>query len=261
MSAGFRKEVSLENSTNAFRSHAVKPLECYSRGWRLIKDQYWLFLLIYLVGILLGSAVPLGVLLGPMMCGIYFCLFRKAEGTKVSFDMLFKGFSYFVESLLATLMMIVPMLLIMVPVMIVFFVVFASTAIHSAGAGAARGSVIASMIGVEFLAMFVLMLVSFLVGLFFTFAYPLIVDRGLRAWPAVKTSFRGAWHNIGGLILLFLLNMVFGFAGLLACYVGAFFVGPIMMAALFTAYRQVFPESPAGAEGPINPVQHGAYSG
>jgi uncharacterized membrane protein len=43
--------------------------------------------------------------------------------------------------------------------------------------------------------------------------------------------------------------MILGFAGVLACYVGAFFVGPIMMAALFTAYRQVFPESPTSAEG------------
>ncbi len=242
----------MENSTHDFRTHAVKPLECYSRGWRLIKDQYWLFLLIYLVTLIIGSLVPLGILLGPMMCGFYFCLFRKAEGTKVTFDMLFKGFSYFVESLLATLMMIVPMLLIMVPVIIVFFIVFVSTSLHSAGAGAARGSVIASMIGVEFLAMFVLMLVSFLVGLFFIFAYPLIVDRGLRAWPAVKLSFRAARHNLGGLILLFLLNFVLVSAGTLACYVGAFFVGTIMMAALFTAYQQVFGGSTAGVEASTN---------
>ncbi len=252
MSAESRKEVTLENTTNEFRAHAVKPLECYSRGWRLIKDQYWLFLLIYLVTLIIGSSLSAGILLGPMMCGLYFCLFRKAEGTKVSFDMLFKGFPYFVESLLATLMMIVPILVLMVPVMIVFFGAYISMAMHAAGSETLPGSLIARMIGVEILAMVVLMLVSFLVGLFFIFIYPLIVERGLRAWPAVKMSFRGAWHNLGGLILLLLLNMVLAFAGVLACYVGAFFVGPIIMAAFFIAYRQIFGENPASAEGPAD---------
>jgi hypothetical protein len=238
----------LENETVPFRTHAVKPLECYSRGWLLIKDQYWLFLLINLVGMFIGSAVPLGILMGPMMCGIYFCLFTKADGKAVSFDLLFKGFSYFVESLLATLMMIVPMLILVIPLFIAF-IVYLSLAAHAVASRNSPGPLFASMIGGEFLMVAVLILFSSIIGLFFVFAYPLIVDRGLKAWPAVKMSFRGAWHNLGGMIVLILLNLLLGFAGMLFCYVGVFFVGPVLIAALFSAYRQVFGES-KGLEAP-----------
>ena len=63
-----------------FRRGVVEPVECLKEGWALIKDQYWLFLGISLVGMLLGGAVPI-VLLGPMMSGIFLCLFKDAQTT------------------------------------------------------------------------------------------------------------------------------------------------------------------------------------
>src|SRR5947209_9073420 len=94
-----------------FRSRAVRPVDCLTAGWRLIQDQYWLFLGITLVGLIIGSLAPLGILQGPCMCGIFYCLARRDRGRRVSFDMLFKGFDYFVDSLVATLFMIVPIML------------------------------------------------------------------------------------------------------------------------------------------------------
>ena len=58
-----------------FRTGVVKPVECLKEGWALIKDQYWLFLGITVVGMLIGKAVPI-VLLGPMMAGIFLCLLQ-----------------------------------------------------------------------------------------------------------------------------------------------------------------------------------------
>src|SRR5262249_37595905 len=53
-----------------FRVGVVKPIECIQEGYALIKDQYWLFMGIALVAILIGGAVPI-VLMGPMMVGLY----------------------------------------------------------------------------------------------------------------------------------------------------------------------------------------------
>ena len=59
-----------------FRVGVIKPVECIKEGWALIKDQYWLFFGISIVGILIGGAVPI-VLIGPMMAGIFLCLFQR----------------------------------------------------------------------------------------------------------------------------------------------------------------------------------------
>ena len=53
-----------------------------------------------------------------------------------------------------------------------------------------------------------------------------------RTWEALA----------GGLIGLVVLNFLMTLVGLLACYVGAFFVLPIHFAAVAVAYRQVFPD-------------------
>src|SRR5262249_27642387 len=67
----------------------IAPLECISEGWNRIRDQYWLFVGIAAAGILLGSLVPLGILMGAMLCGIYFCCMEKWRGRNVTFNALF----------------------------------------------------------------------------------------------------------------------------------------------------------------------------
>src|SRR5918994_6075848 len=95
-----------------FRSGVISPVECVKEGWQLIKDRYWLFLGITLVAMLVGGAVPV-VLIGPMMVGLYLCLFAKMRGEPVEFGMLFKGFDYFVQGLVAAAIQTLPLILIM----------------------------------------------------------------------------------------------------------------------------------------------------
>src|SRR5437764_292966 len=95
----------------SYNRGAVRAMQCYREGWQLIKDRFWFFLGVGLVGILVGSLAPFGILLGPMMCGVYLCLLRHMHGQPVTFDMLFKGFNYFANSLIATLIMVVPLIL------------------------------------------------------------------------------------------------------------------------------------------------------
>jgi len=83
-----------------FNRRAVRPVECLREGWQLIKDDYWLFLGICIIGVLIAGLVPMGILAGPMMCGINICLLRRMGGRPVKFDMVFRGFDHFLPSLL-----------------------------------------------------------------------------------------------------------------------------------------------------------------
>ncbi|HEY0323230.1 MAG TPA: hypothetical protein VGC66_19900 [Pyrinomonadaceae bacterium] len=221
-----------------FNRGAVRPVECLRGGWNLIKDQYWLFLGMAFVALFIGSAVPLGILLGPMMCGLYMAFFRRQRGEPVTFELLFKGFDFFGDSLVATLVQVVPMFLVVVPTYIIS-VAYLTISMNQPGRRGQPPDMFPFI--VFFIVIFVvIMTVSLIIHMFFAFTYPLIVDRRLSGINAVKTSIKAAAANLGGVLGLALLTMLLGIAGVLLCYVGAIFVLPINFAAWSIAYRQVF---------------------
>jgi hypothetical protein len=229
-----------------FRSGVISPMECLKEGWETIKDSYWLFLGISFVAMLIGGAVPV-VLVGPMMCGLYMCLFAKMRGEPVEFAMLFKGFDYFMQGLVAAAIQTLPVIVIMAVGQIIF-VAFTLIIMPTE-----RGEAMPPVFFVG-LAVFVLfaMIVSFVMHALFLFAYPLIVDRKLSGLDAIKTSYRAVLQNLGGIVGLMFLIFGLSILGLLACYVGVFFVMPVSFAAYAVAYRTVFPEtgSPGGSAPP-----------
>lgn len=226
-----------------FRRNAVEPTDCIKGGWELLKNNYWLFLGMTFVAILIGSAVPLGILLGPMMCGLYMAFFKTRRGEPIEFGTLFKGFDYFGQSVVAALLHTVPIIAIIVPAYILFYV-FMFVSMAAAGAASPNGEPnpapffgVMLMFGLFWI---VVMLVIVIITIGFTFAYPLIVDRKLQGFDAVKLSFRAAFANFWRLLGLVLLTGVLNILGILACYVGVFFVMPIGYAAIAKAYEQVF---------------------
>ena len=225
-----------------FRTGVIKPMECVKEGWALIKDQYWLFLGIVVVGMLVGGAVPI-VLIGPMMVGIYLCLFRRMRGEPVEFGNLFKGFDYFAQSLIAALIQMIPMVILIVPFYIIMFV-FMMTSMPRGGRMDPDESArfMFTFFGLELVFVTVIVAVAIVVNIFFMFAFPLIADRGLSGLDAVKLSIKAGKANFGGILLLLLLNAGLGFLGVLACYVGVFFIMPISLASHAVAFRRVFPE-------------------
>ncbi|HEX8143292.1 MAG TPA: hypothetical protein VF553_11895 [Pyrinomonadaceae bacterium] len=233
-------------SANAvsFNRGVVKPLDCLKTGWSMIKGQYWLFLGITAVGILIGSVGPMAILVGPMMCGIYLCLLARFRGEAVSFELLFKGFDYFAQSLIAALIQVVPLMALLVPVYAIFFIMFMGQMQRPRTRG--RG---APPDPSEMLPLFIMMgvvillivLIGTLIGAFFIFTFPLIVDRRLKALDALKTSVKAVMANLGGVLGLMLLNMLLGLAGMLLCYVGAILLMPVSFASWAVAYRRVFP--------------------
>lgn len=223
-----------------FRRNAVEPMQCIKGGWEMIKNQYWLFVGMSLVAILVGSAVPLGILLGPMMCGLYLTLFKARRGESIEFGTLFKGFDYFGQSVIAALLHVIPIIAIVVPAYLLFYVsIFVSMAAQGAGdePNPAAFLGVMAMFGLFWL---VVMIVILILTIGFTFAYPLIVDRKLQGFDAVKLSFKAAFGNFWRLLGMMLITSVLSILGILACYVGMFLVMPIGYAAIAKAYEQVF---------------------
>ncbi len=220
-----------------FNRGAIRPLECIRRGWDLIKDQYWLFAGMAFLAVIIGSAVPLGILMGPMMCGLYMALFRRQRNEQVSFDMLFKGFDFFADSVIATLIQVVPMMIVLLPTYFISFAFFYANMKPPRRGEPPDFTPFFAFFSIIFI---VIMIASLAIGAFFIFTYPLIVDRRLSALNAVKTSIRAAAGNLGGVLGLLIITTGLGLLGVLACYIGAFFVLPIGFAAWSIAYRQVF---------------------
>ena len=231
-----------------FRRGVVQPIYCLKTGWGLLRDQYWLFVGMAVVAIILGSVVPFGIILGPMMCGIYLALFQRRRGEMVEFGILFKGFDYFGESIVATLIHYVPIVMIIVPF---YIVLYGGLFLITQQGGEPDPSAALGFFAVILVLVLIMMALIILISVIFTFSYPLIVDRKLSGLEAVKLSARGAMANFLPLLGLLFLNGLLGFAGVLLCYVGVFLALPVGFAAIAVAYEQVF--GLGEGQGPILP--------
>lgn len=221
-----------------YQANAVQPVECIKGGWNLIKGNYWLIFAMVLVGLIIAQAVPFGILLGPMMCGLYMTFFNIRRGQPIEFGMLFKGFEHFAQSVVATLVHIIPVMAIIIPSYIIFYVFFL-VAIMAQG-NDPNGL---AMFGVFFMVIvfwLVVVGIVMVISIGFMFVYPLIVDRGLTGFDAVKLSFRAAMANFWRLLGLVFLNFLLSIAGVLLCFIGVYLLMPIGYAAMAVAYEQVF---------------------
>ena len=226
------------SATIEFRRNAVEPVECIKAGWNLIRNQYWLFVGMTAVGVMIGSVVPLGLLMGPMMCGLYLALFQTRRGQPIEFGILFKGFDYFGDSVIATLIHMIPIVVVFVPSYILFYV--GLFVIMGQKGGEPNPAALLGFFGFFAVFWLVMMVILIALSVVFTFAYPLIVDRRLSGIEAVKLSIKAALANFWRLLGLLLMTGLLSFVGVLCCYIGVFFVMPVSFAAIATAYEQVF---------------------
>src|SRR6266705_6377963 len=231
----------MSQSITDFNTKVIKPTECVKEGWELIKDQYWLFLGISFVGMLIGGAFAI-VLMGPMMCGIFLCLFQRQRHQLVEFGMLFKGFDHFLQSLLVMLIKMIPIVILMVPFYLIMVIIMFTGMPREQTNPAEASRFLFTFFGFELVFISILMLVGILVEIFLMFAFPLVVDRRLPAIDAVKLSIKAGKENFGGVLGLLLLNALFGLVGMLCCFVGVYFYLPVAFASQVVAYRRIFPE-------------------
>jgi hypothetical protein len=207
---------------------SIDPIGLYKRSIALLGDQYWLFVGIALVGMFLGGLVPFGIILGPMLVGIYLCFIDREQGKRVEFGTLFKGFDLFVNSLVAYLIMGGIGLIALIPIAIVTFVALFATA----GSGLE--------IPIFLFCLMLFLVVMMLVHLPFLFVFQLIAERGLTGPQALTLSFQAVKANLVGCIGLVVVIALFSMAASIACYLPNLLLLPVTFGVLFLAYRDVF---------------------
>ena len=221
------------------------PVACYVEGKELLGNSYGTFLGISLVGLLIGGVVPL-VLIGPMYCGMILCLITRTTGGQMTFDMLFKGFDYFVQSLIAFLIYMVGMLVLFVPF----------------GLGLLIGALLMSsqqsllgLVGGLILAMSYIywVFVAIVAQVFPFLACALIVDKNLEAVPAAKLAVNGIVANFWGVVGTMIVGNLMIFAATLMCFFPVILAIPILFAGHFVVYRKIFGISKIA---PVNPQMY-----
>jgi hypothetical protein len=233
-----------------FNPGVVRPRVCLEEGWLLIKEHYWFFVALTFVAVFLGSMGPMGLLIGPMTCGLYICLLRHERGKPISFEMLFHGFNYFVPSLIATIFMMVPTVILIV---FVYFALIGGTITlivtqvpqgpEGRPAGPPGEEFFWALGGLSGATILVVFVAALLIKAIFLFAFPLIVDKQLSGFDAVRLSIRAVFANFGGIIGMLLLSELIGLLAFLICGVGVYLELPLSFAMYAVAYREVFPDA------------------
>ncbi len=220
---------------------ALTPIKYMQRAYRMMGEQYFLFLGITVCALLIGSIVPFGILFGPMLAGIYLCFLQKESGTPVKFETLFQGFEHFVPTMLVMLTAILCNLLFTVTIMALTFlaVIIAAPIVGNGSANGPPASVVAIGFATGYIA---LVLGSFLTFVPFTFCFQLIAEHKLPAGTAMQTSARAALHNLFPLLAIFICLSFCGLVAALFCYIPLFFLMPLQIGAMFVLYRDTFPK-------------------
>ncbi len=148
------------------------------------------------------SAWVLGVLLwGPLIWGLYLYFLKRIRGERVRAEIAFAGFS---TSLLQLVL-------------------------------AGLVSDILELVGLAFC-----LLPGIYLSVAWLFTLPLVIDKRLDFWPAMRLSLKAInphwWKFLGLHLVLALLNL----GGLMLCFVGVFITLPVTFAALMYAYEDVF---------------------
>lgn len=221
---------------------------CIGRAWSLLSANFWLMVggcAIYLliVGGLSGFAqIPfIGILFsllslvitGPLVGGVYLFILRVIRKQPAEIGDVFNGFrDNFGQLILAYLIPVLISGAVAIPgaiAMTIPIVIMAQNEVASAGL------ITVAAFG------FVLMLIPLLyLSMCWLFTIPLVAERRLDFWSAMKASRRQVgrhWWTLFGLVIVIGLINIFG---LLLCCVGTFVTMPLVFAALMIAYETLF---------------------
>jgi hypothetical protein len=233
-----------------FRRGVIKPIECYKEAWELIKNHFWLLLAVIFVAGLIGGA-SMYILFGAMTCGAFYCYLKVIDRRDFKFEDLFKGFNFWLPGLIVTLFIIIPMI-------ILYAIIYIPPLVAIAVNPHLKPEELLAVVGISFAVDTVFTVFMVCLHTLLMFAFPLIVDRNLSAFQAMRTSARAVWANLGGVAGLFGIGFILCFAGMAAFCLGIYFVIPLMMGANTLAYRKIFP---AGESPSTNPPPPNYYQG
>jgi hypothetical protein len=231
---------------------------CLSRGFELLQNHFGVVFVatllfaaiegfIALLGMIpfIGSLFSLAnvFIVGPLLGGLFYVFIQTIRNQPTGVGDVFAGFhkaflhlflGHLIPGLLAGLCMI-PFLVVLLVV-----VVRMATAGHGPSSEEQLGAMLLGLLPVG-LPIFLLCLIpTIYLKVRWAFTLPLVIDKGMDFWTAMKTSWvmvgKHWWRVFGLIVLIGLLN----FVGFCLCCVGALFTAPIGYGALMYAYETVF---------------------
>ena len=220
-------------NTEEFEIGVIRPVECFKEGWELIKPHYWILFAISIVGAMIGG-MSMYILLGAAMCGIFYCFFQVIDGGEPEFEGLMKGINFFKPSFLVMLVFVVPMIVVFSLIYIPFIL---AAVMGSSLSGDEFIPILLGSLALEFIVAIIMVCLHTLL----MFAFPLIVDRNMTGFGAMKLSAKAVWKNLSGVAGLWAVSFVICLVGYLLLCVGIYFAIPILLAGNVVAYRKVFP--------------------
>jgi len=176
----------------------ARPGAWIGAGWDMVKADMGNYALLTLAFVVLNAMVPI-ILQGPLIAGLHIYTMKRLMGRNAEFADLFKGFNYFVPTLVAslaiTLFTFLGSLLCIIP-----------------------GLVVAAM---------------------YKFTYLFIVDKRMDFWPAMQASHNVVRNDYFGFTMFLLLAALVNILGALCCIVGLLVTLPMTFAAITLAYQEV----------------------
>jgi uncharacterized membrane protein len=255
---------------------------CVTRGWALVKKNFGVFLVSLLVlalvafaffgtlGLMVSIIVPKhlmtvpafkvvfnlilsavsALIMGPLAGGLYLVYIKSVRGAQANVGDLFAGFQKsFPQLFLGYMVVVLATGLCMAPFNYVSTSKLEPLLAQIQSASPAQiQSVLPEFCSALFSTLPILLIcmipVTYL-SVNWMFSLPLIIDKELDFWTAMKTSWKMVhkhwWHVFGLVVITGLLNI----AGICLCCVGLLLTIPVGLAALMFAYETIFSEGPA----------------
>ncbi len=128
-------------------------------------------------------------------------------------------------------------------VLAVVLALFVGGAAHMGGAAGGMGEpMVFPLAGIGFFGLIVLLLLYLVIFAVLAFSIPLVYFRGLEIAEAIPASVRGTLLNIGPLVIFSLIYFVLAFLAMIPLALGFLVLGPVVLAALYGAYVEIFGE-------------------
>lgn len=218
------------------RDYTIDIGSCLSRGWELVKANFWISVGAVAVAyacLIAGSFIPcVGgiiqlVIQGPLMGGVYWFFLKLIRRQEASVGDVFGGFSTgFLPLFLVTLVSGLLVGVTMIPGGILAFVGISMKSDFSP-----------ILIG---FAVLVAIIPALYLNVCWIFGVPLVADKKLDFWPALELSRKVVSMHWLSMFLFLLVCLLVVMAGIIALCFGLLVAAPVVMAAIAYAYEDLF---------------------
>jgi uncharacterized membrane protein len=172
------------------------PGKWIGQGWEVVKADMGTYVLISLIFFLLNG-VPF--IQGALIAGFHIYTMKKMMRRPAELSDLFKGFNFFIPTLVASLLI---------------------------GLFTCLGTLLCIIPGLVVAAMY-------------KFTYLFIVDKRMDFWPAMQASHAVVKNDYFGFTMFLLLAVLVNILGALCCVVGLLVSIPVSIAAITVAYQEI----------------------